>query len=191
MSLSERVTKSKKAENRCPKAPRELCFLLILSSLLPLKAQTSIDHSSKVFEAPASGPAVVAPAHDTTGTAVSSDITMPARALIQPDLADFTISPSTIREGLTYLEDAKTSLTLTKPAIKSFTCTVVSSDPTKLTCGAIAFLKGDQEGKGLLSIKWKNIDRDCEVVVKVFDPSRPETILRSRLYLRKGFVTGN
>jgi hypothetical protein len=168
------------------------CFcLLLLLGLLPLGAQTSLDDSAKVAPSASPASAAVNAVPEPTSAAISTNIALPAPPVIQANLARFTDSPSTVREEVTYREGAKTIVTLSGPATKPFVCIVISSDPGKLTCGAVSFQKGEQEQKGTLEIKWKAITQDCQVAIKVYDPAHPETILRSRIYLLKGLIPAN
>jgi hypothetical protein len=169
---------------------RSLCLLLVLG-LVPLGAQTSLDDSARV--APASPPASadVNTVPGPTSASISTNIALPAAPVVQAKLARFMVSPGTVREGFTYREGAKAVVTLTAPATKPLVCIVISSDPKKLACGGITFQKGEQEQKGILEIEWKNIDSDCQIAIKVYDPAHPETILHSRIYLRKNPIKAN
>ena len=169
---------------------RSLFFLLVFG-LAPLSAQTSIDDSAKFYQTLPPTPTVIAPSAEATSTAVTTNFTLPTPPLIEAKLDRFTVSPGTMREGLTYREGAKTIVTLTIPANKKFICAIVSSDPERLACGSIVFQKGDMEGKGAIEIKWKSVDHDCQIALKAYDPDHPEIVLHSRLYLYKSAVDAN
>ncbi len=96
-----------------------------------------------------------------------------------------SVTPSTVREGLTYHDGVRLMLTLTAPANRNVSFRITSSDTGKVVSGPLSFQKGEQEKTAHLDIKWKSVDRDCQVGLKVSDPEHPETILRSRIYLRK------
>jgi hypothetical protein len=169
---------------------RRLCLFFLLCSL-PLGAQTSLDNSASVSPPPAPKPQDIAPVPDMDSASISTNIMMAAEPIIQPKIDHLRVSPGTVREGFVYREGAKTIVTLNVPATKPLVCHVVSSDPDKLACGAVSFGTGDQEQTGLLEIKWKNIDHDCQIGITVYDPNHPEIILHSRLYLRKAITAEN
>jgi hypothetical protein len=167
------------------------CILLTFS-LLPLKAQNSMDNAPAVNPAPPPEYKEIAPAEmpkDETitpqnETGAPAEM-LPAPPVIHPALETFAVLPSTIREGFAYPEVPVTVASLSIPAIKKVTYRVTSSDARMLACGPIVFEKGEQKVKGVLQVKWANVRADCKVSVRIFDPDHPETVMYSRLYLRK------
>jgi hypothetical protein len=164
---------------------RKLSLFLILG-LQPLTAQTSLNDSARIAPPAPPESAAVNAAPDVTSAAIAPNTARPAAPIMQPKLDRFTVSPGTVREGLTYKNGVNTVLRLTAPTLEPFTCKVISSDPEKLSSGNIFFQKNDIEQKGALGINWKKIPADCQVTIKVYDPHHPETVLHARVYLRKG-----
>ena len=169
-------------------------FSISCSAPAPLFAQASFDDAPKVN--PPKPPTVIpqAPPGNATmtpglggpppGTPPPAP-EMPAASPVQPKITALTISPGTIREGLTDVTAIRTTITLSVPALKDLLCHVVSADPKQIVCADIVVPKGQQTQNGVVQINWKKVLRNGQVQIKAYDDENPELLFHTRVYLRK------
>jgi hypothetical protein len=171
---------------------RIILYLMLGAS--PLWAQASFDEAGKV--APAKPPAVIPPpppgnAVMTPGVNAPPPGTppkppeLPVELPKRPVITVLTISPGTVREGLTDVHVIRTTIKLSVPALKDLLCHVVSEDPKQMVCANIVVPKGQQQADGVVEINWKKVLHNGQVEIRAYDDEHLETVLHTRVYLRK------
>lgn len=169
-------------------------YLYLALGVLPLSAQSSLNNGDKMN--PDKAPEVLPPqppANEVIRPGVNAPPPgtpppapeLPAPPLVLPQIAQLTISPGTVREGLTDKDAVKATVILSAPATKDLLCHVVSAEPKKVICGDVVIPKGEQQEDLVVQINWLKVLHNCQVQIKAFDEENPETQLHARIYLRK------
>ncbi len=166
-------------------------YLWLAAGMLPLGAQTSLDDGGHLYPrnpptvqpAQPAGPATLHPGGDTPKPE------MPAPPRIGCHMKEFTISPSTVREGEVYQNKygalLRTTIVLNVPAPHRMVFHVVSSDRVKAIATDVVIIKDATTHFGGIDIRWHSFQHDSVVEFKAYSEDDPDTILHARLYLKK------
>jgi hypothetical protein len=108
----------------------------------------------------------------------------PASAFSTGAPVTFTVDPATIRQRDRDTSQVQALVTLSEPSPTFFICRIRSYDPDKIGFSTIIFKKGDIQGKGVGTVHWKAVYKDCRVRLSAFNTDAPDRQLSFTVALK-------